>query len=341
VKEGDLLSKYREFCTHVIGVHAYKVLRRKDLFRFLADFLKIPQVKNGIVYSNQYHDCVMGYALARSRNIPLVCHLRTPAPKAIDSSDWQLAMSLKGIDQFIAVSNQTKSGWVELGFAPDKIEVVHNGSNLERFQPPESFSELRRKWNIPEDTKVIGYVGRLDKVKGVETLIKAFALLEQSGINNAKLLIAGRPVVQRGERDYKQFLEQLPSQLGIEKSVEFLGHLADTVPLYQVSDLTVLPSLYSEPFGRTVIESMACGTPVVGSNTGGIPEILTGEFQRGLFEPGNEQDLANAISKILNWRSTDPRLGERCRIHASSGFSLKKAIDSIESVLLKAASSVK
>jgi glycosyltransferase involved in cell wall biosynthesis len=63
----------------------------------------------------------------------------------------------------------------------------------------------------------------------------------------------------------------------------------------------------SEPFGRTIVESMACGTSVVGSRTGGIPEILIGEFQNGLFEPGNERDLADTLSRIMNWRDNVSR----------------------------------
>ena len=105
--------------------------------------------------------------------------------------------------------------------------------------------------------------------------------------------------------------------------------------MYQVSDVTVLPSLWSEPFGRTNIESMACGTPVVASRIGGITEILTGEFQAGLFEPGNEQDLADTLSRIISWREKDPDLGKRCRDHVLSNYTLDKMVDGIEKVLLK------
>ncbi len=166
----------------------------------------------------------------------------------------------------------------------------------------------------------------------METLIKAFALLAKTG-NSARLLIAGKPVTQ-GE-EYKKSLEQLVTDLGIEKDVDFLGYVADTTFVYQTSDATVLPSLWSEPFGRTVIESMACGTPVVASRTGGIPEILTGEFQSSLFETGNEQYLADTLNRIINWRDKDPQLGERCREHVLSKFTLDKMVDGIEKVLLK------
>jgi glycosyltransferase involved in cell wall biosynthesis len=85
---------------------------------------------------------------------------------------------------------------------------------------------------------------------------------------------------------------------------------------------------------------MACSTPVVASRTGGIPEILTGEFQNWLFEPGNEQDLLDKLTGIINWRETAPQLGERCREHVLDKFCPEKMVDSIEKVLLRVANSV-
>ncbi len=336
LKEGDLLEQYREFCTHVVQVHAYKVLRKKDLFRFIQDYLSVPKVKDAVVYSNQYYDCVMGYALARSRNIPLICHIRTPAPKQLDRSDWQQSISLNGIDQFITVSGQIKTDLIKLGFQEDRINVVHNGTNIERFKPAENFAQLRAEWEIPLDAKVFSYVGRLDQVKGVECLIKAFSLLFQQ-TRNVKLLIAGEPVVQKNSQgqDYWRSLQHLPKDLGIEDQVSFLGQVSNTVSLYQVSDISVLPSIYAEPFARSVIESMACGTPVVGSRTGGTPEALTGEFEAMLFEPNNEQDLFKKMDQVLNWRANDPTLGNRCREHIVKNFTLEQAINQIEAVMLR------
>jgi glycosyltransferase involved in cell wall biosynthesis len=268
------------------------------------------------------------------KKIPFVCYLHIPPPKIPPSTfaEWQWNLGVKGVQQFIAVSNQTKLDWVKSGFSEEKIEVVYNGINLAAYKPSVSLSAIRKEWNIPEDIRVISYVGRLDKEKGLETLIKAFALLLKNGVN-ARLLIAGKPLLQ-GE-EYKKSLDQLATDLGIEKYISFLGHVANTTSVYQVSDVTVLASRWSEPFGRTIIESMACGTPMVASRTGGIPESLTGEFQNGLFEPENEQDLSDTLSRIMNWRDKDPKLGERCREHILSKFTLEKMVDAVEKVLLK------
>jgi glycosyltransferase involved in cell wall biosynthesis len=356
----NLLEQYQEFCTCILKVNRFTIFRPEHVFSFLTDIWKssqkIPQLENNIVLSNQFQDTPFAYALSLFKNIPLVCYLHLPPPTKLITWQWniglkdlkkiialanigfQWSIGLKSVKHFIAVSNHTKFFWVKSGYEENIIDVVHNGIDLEIYKPSDDISLIRKEWNISENIRVISYIGRLDRVKGLETLIKAFALLLKSGAN-ARLLIAGQPVIQ-GE-DYKKSLEKLSKDLGIENYLEFLGHVSNTTSMYQVSDVTVLPSLWAEPFGRVIVESMACGTPVVASRVGGIPEILTGEFQSGLFEPGNERDLADILSQFMNWRDKNPQLGERCREHIVSKFSLDKMVDDFEKVLERRFSSAK
>jgi len=331
VNEGNLLEQYQEFCTDLVNVDGFKLDRSRltHIFNFLFDIWKVSGDKNSVIFCNQYLDSFFGSILSLFKKIPFVCYLQLAPGNEFSRPH---AIGLKGVKKFVAVSNQTKLDWVNRGFKEDKIDVVYNGTNPNVFKPLSSFSAIRKEWNIPENIRVISYVGRLDKEKGLETLIKAFALLVISS-TSIRLLITGKPVTQ-GE-EYKKSLEHLVTDLGIEKYVDFLGYIANIVSIYQISDVTVLPSVWSEPFGRTIIESMACGTPVVASRTGGIPEILTGEFESSLFEPKDERDLADKLNTIMNWRDTNTQLGERCRNHVLSKFTLDKMVDGIERVLLK------
>ena len=337
LEEGNLLKQYQEFCTNVINVNSFLLDRHTitNSFTFFADICKIPTSENSVIYSNRYHDIVFGFLLGLIRNIPLICYLQLP-PHA-KKFGRPHTIGLKGVKKFIALSKQTKFDWVDIGLREEKVDIVHVGINLETYRIVDNFSVTRREWNIPEDTRVVSYIGRIDKEKGLEILLKAFALLVKSGVST-RLLIAGKPIAhnsaEEGEQ-YKKSLEQLSKELGIEKNVNFLGHVTNTTSVYQVSDVTVLPSVWSEPFGRVIIESMACGTPVVASQTGGIPEILTGEFQNGLVEPKNEIALADAINKVIGWRDKDPHFGDRCRKHVVSKFALETMVDGIEKVLLK------
>ena len=351
--EGNLLKQYQEFCRQTLKVNRFIVYRPRHILSFLADLKKviekIPIIENTIILCNQFQDTPFGHALSLAQNIPLVCYLHLPPPRIVPTWQWhkglkgvkelislsnikfQWGLGLKGVQHFIAVSNQTKLDWVKRGYKEEIIDLVHNGIHLDVYKPLNNYSLRRKEWKIPEDIRVISYVGRIDQVKGLETLIKAFALLLLS--TNAKLLIAGKPLNQ-GE-EYQKSLEQLAINLGIENHVNFLGHITNTTSLYQISDITVLPSLWSEPFGRVIVESMASGTPVVASRIGGISEVLTGEFKNGLFEAGNERDLSATLSRMIDWRVRDPHLAQRCRQHIISKFGVDKMVDGIELVLEK------
>lgn len=342
---GNLLEQYRTFCDHTIPINGYGFDRRKlhDVLRFLPSLASLPQIptgKDSVVFSNAYHSTFFGHLLARYRQIPLLCYLQIPP---FDFNRQRL-FGLQGVNRFIAVSDQTRSDWSKLGYQPDKIDLVYNGTDTNKFAPAADFSQVRQQWGISESTRVISFVGRLDKEKGIETLIKAFALVKRTE-PDAKLLIAGKPLLhvslekqkecpEEGMK-YQRSLEAMLIQLGIEDSVAFLGHLTQTASLYQVSDITVMPSLWPEPFGRVIIEAMACGTPVIASRTGGIPEVLTGEFRSHLVEPGNEFDLAKTLQSMLYWRAMDPSLGLRSRDYVLQKFSLDAMVDGIEKILFK------
>ncbi len=341
---GDLLEQYRKFCRKLLKVENLDIDKKSlisSTLNFLSSILattkqlEITDKKNTVIYVDDYIHCLFAGILAKQQNLPSVFHLHLPILTKVPRK-YLFAMKL--MKQFIAVSHQTKLDWVSGGIKDAKISVVYNGINPDFFQPTTDLSAVRNKFNLSLEQKVISYIGRIDPPKGIETLIKACSLLCQENRQNIKLLIAGRPVnhssKKAGEK-YQRSLQDLAVNLGRENHVEFIGHVADTQSVYQVSDLTVIPSLYSEPFGLTVIESMSCGLPVLGSNIGGIPEILTGEFAQGLFTVGNEQELFAKLQEFLDWREKNPQLGERCRHHILANFSLEKTVEGVEKVLLE------
>lgn len=334
---GNLLDRYQQFCDRTILIQSYRIDTKKPLlsFRnFYKDIQKVALQPDSLVYGNQYHDSFFGYFLARSHRIPYVCHLRLPPPPSLG---WQWSLGMKRADRLIAVSQQTKQDWVKVGCRERIIDVVHNGIDVATFEPATDRLQLRDQWTIPISTHVVSYIGRLDNVKGLETLIHAFALLLNSK-PNLQLLIAGKPLLQK--QAYQTELKTLTQELGIASRVLFLGQVTHPIAIYQLSDLTVLPSIWAEPLGRTLLESMACGTPVIASRIGGIPEVLTEEFSQGLFEPGDSQDLANKLSALLNWRDNDAELGDRCRQHIARNFEIQKTVDEIEKSLLNACHSL-
>lgn len=346
-RDGNLVEQYREFCQDVIKIGAFGFDRRKinDILKFVRSLTtigKIPADEDSLVFCNAYHTAMFGYALSALKKRPFVCYFQIPPC----DFNRQRRFALNGVDRFIAVSHQTKLDWVEFGLAEDKITVIQNGTDPNKFKPAEDFVALRKEWGLSEHDRIVSYVGRIDPTKGIESLIKALGVLKQKGIT-PQLLIAGKPVVhfdpekgkecpEVGEK-YRQSLEQLAIDLGVGNQVKFLGLLKNPAPLYQISDVNVLCSIWAEPFGRVIIESMACGTPVISSRIGGTIESLTGEFERGLFRPNDEKDMARCLFEMLDWRDREPQLSERCRDHILKHFGLEKLIENFETTLLNIA----
>lgn len=340
-KEGNLVERYKEFAESIIQVKRYSAQRKNviDLLKFAAtlpgEISKVSAEQDSVVFCNEFSSVLWGHLLASYRGIPLVEYIQLPAYKF--KFNWRPGLS--GVSRFIAVSNHTKSSWVDLGIPEDKISVVYNGANTKKFAPPEDYRLVREKLGLPQDANITLFVGRLNPSKGVEVLIKAFALAFQSQ-PNTRLLIAGTPTLEPSQDSpearirYHESLKQLIRTLKIENAVQFLGHLSDTASLHQASDVTVVPSVWAEPFPRVALEALACGTPVLASRIGGLPELLSPQFENWLFEPGNERELADLLLQVRDWRQTHPDTSRQCRQHILDHFSQQQWLEGIEQVLL-------
>jgi glycosyltransferase involved in cell wall biosynthesis len=344
---GNLLPIYEQICVQTLQVQQFDVVKGKlaassiglgqslyGTFRQLKAWLG--NFSQTLIYVDDHKCSLFTWALATLCRVPTLFHIRQPVVQPFPRKYW---FAVQRIRQFIAVSAQVRSSWSGAGLPESRIQVIHNGIDPAQFRPAEQRQFRRQEWGIAASTQVIAYLGRIDPQKGLETLIKAGGILYQAGEwRDGKMILAGRPVLHQNQgagEAYLQSLRELAVRYNIGDRVEFRPFLLDPVPLYQLSDVTVLPSVYPEPFGRTIIESMACGTPVLASQIGGIPEILTGKLAQFLFPPGDEQQLASLLQSCLNWRQEQPQLGTRCRDHVVANFSVQKTVRHIESLMLK------
>ncbi len=180
--------------------------------------------------------------------------------------------------------------------------VIFNGIDTALFRPVLPDLGLRVRLDLPPDSALLLWVGRLQPWKGVETAIRA--LLELPG---ASLLIAG-------DGEDRQRLETLAGEIGLSGRVRFLGAVprAELPRLYASVDLMLATSFASETFGIALVEAQACGLPVVASRWGGFPEVINEGHTGLLFPPQDASALAAAAGALLN----DP---EHRRIMAEAG----------------------
>jgi D-inositol-3-phosphate glycosyltransferase len=216
-------------------------------------------------------------------------------------------------DRIVAATDVDRSHMLDAyGANPRKIVVVPGGVNLETFQPG-SKSAARRELGLgPEPTLL--FVGRIQRLKGIDVLIRAAAALSD-GAHNVRVLIAGGSDESSGtvpaeEKQELRRLRALVDELDLQASVQFIGSIPQSrLPLYyRAADATVMPSTY-ESFGLVAVESLACGTPVVASRVGGLATILR-DGENGALVPWRDPRLfADRIRAIL----TDDALAARLR----------------------------
>ena len=335
VKSGDLLDNYRQFCSSIIPTTSYTVDRDHTLrasgqwLLSLIEGIKVARQAD-VLYTNQYHDTLFAGALGVLLRKPVVCHLRLPPP---DPACGQHRLGIRRVTRFIAISQAARREWIKSGFAlAQDIDVVYNGIDPERFKPTGCRSSLRSQLRIPQDSFTVLFVGRFGREKGIDILLRAFGIVRRV-IREARLLIVGGPPSAYQDQPYFDELCQMGRELGLDDSVQWLGRRSDVAALCEAADVLAMPSDWPELFGRTLVESMSCGTPAIGAAVGGIPEVLSGEFERGVFPPRKYEVLAQKILDFRQWLHVDPDLRRRCREWVIENFHIDATVAGVEASL--------
>jgi D-inositol-3-phosphate glycosyltransferase len=212
--------------------------------------------------------------------------------------------TMLGADRIIAATDVDRSHMLNgYGASPRSVEVVPGGVDLALFRPG-SRRRARHLLGLG-DERVLLFVGRIQRLKGIDVLLRAAADLAEDGEPLRVLVVGGIPAGIHGrvsdeEREIAR-LRALTSELGLDRVVNFVGAVEQRrLPLYyHAADVTVMPSTY-ESFGLVTVESLACGTPVVASRVGGLATILK-DGENGLLVPWRPPRLfADKIRLILH-----------------------------------------
>ncbi len=216
-------------------------------------------------------------------------------PETMNSVNYEilrkhLARSCKEADAIVTVSQNSRNEISELMKVPiEKIYVTYNAVDKNVYYPRKDKGMLNRKYCI--DSPYILYLGTLEPRKNVSVLIKAFSAVSKK-FSGLKLVIAGSKG-WKSENVYK-----LVNELGLENKVIFTGYVdeEDKPVLYSCAEIFVFPSLY-EGFGIPPLEAMACGAPVISSNTSSLPEVIGDAGVQ--VDPVNEEQLTYEIEMLM------------------------------------------
>ena len=201
---------------------------------------------------------------------------------------------IKKADKIIVVSNATRNYVLSLGADAKKIEVMHNGVDLQRFRLLSGIKQqMREKLGIPEDACVALTVRRLVYKNGIDTLIESANIAIKK---NPRLVFV---VVGKGPDSGE--VQRKIAQVGIQRNFKLAGFVSDEdLPLYyNTADFFALPSKSGEGLPLVLMEAMACGLPVIATNVGGTSEVLNEKYGK-MVKPNNPVALADAILEFSN-----------------------------------------
>jgi glycosyltransferase involved in cell wall biosynthesis len=231
-------------------------------------------------------------------------------------------------DRFIVLSHAFGSILQrEYGIPEEKIHIIPGGVDIERFQANLTRQQARQAMSFPLDRPILFTPRRLALRMGIDKLLQALVEVKRQ-VPDVWLAIAGKGALRIS-------LEQQANELGLQNHVKFLGYVPDEqLPVaYQAADLTVVPSQSLEGFGLILLESLACGTPVLSTPVGGMPEVLS-PFQPSLI---TETPVSEALStRLIDLLTGKIILPDRaaCREYAVSNYDWKILAPKVRNVLL-------
>lgn len=228
----------------------------------------------------------------------------------IEKSDYVTAVSNALIDQTIEVINPKKP-----------IHTVYNFIDNRVYQKTDA-AHLRAEFEIADNEKVVIHVSNFRAVKRVQDVVTTFAQIASHV--PAKLLLVG-------DGPEMSVVSKLVCSLGIRDKVRFLGKQENLEELYSISDLMLLLS-EKESFGLVALEGMACGVPCIGTNVGGIPEVITDGESGFVCELGDIVTIANKGIEILTNEPLHQKFSTNSIITAKTRFSAQQIVSQYEDI---------
>jgi glycosyltransferase involved in cell wall biosynthesis len=326
VEGGSLEDEYRSFCRALTKVPSerfdFDPLRHpRQQLQKLRVVERAVKGRPDVIYAQRMLSSGWSVPTKRLTGRPIVCHNHGYGPCSPRRTAWLS----RHVDRFVMVSEFTAGVWREAGLEAGKIRVVHNGIDPAEYPVGGSEEKMlaRSALGIGEDLFVVCFIGRIDEEKGVETLLEAWRILGL-GPGEGQLVVVGSPSYSDVGRRVTELQGRAPS------NVAFLPVRRDVVTPLHAADVAVVPSIVEESFGRTVIEGLATGRPVLASRSGAIPEILTGDLAQFLFDRGDAEALAQGLRKLIGWQTSRPELGVACHDRVADCFSLARTVDGLE-----------
>ena len=298
-----------------------------------------------VVHTHTWYANFGGLLIKQAYDIPLVMTTHSLEPLrpwkreqlrgGYDLSNWIEGTSLREADAVIAVSQGTRDDILRVSSArPERVHVIYNGIDTVLYRPTEAHATLA-KYGIDPNRPFVLFVGRITRQKGIVHLVRAIPAIDP---DVQIVLCAGAPDTQEIAAEMSAAVATASAARPGVIWIRDMLPREDVIPLYSAAAVFCCPSIY-EPFGIINLEAMACGTPVVASAVGGIPEVVV-DGETGVLVPVEQQDTApyepvdpaafsRDLAAALNRLLGDPALRARMAVAGRARVEAHFAWDAI------------
>lgn len=299
---------------------------------YIKEFAERKEIKYDLIHAHYWMSGMAGLALKEAWDVPMVQMFHTLglmknriAGKGEYEGDYRISGErkvLKGTEMVVAATEAelTQLQWL-YEIKKEKIRVVPPGVNLRRFYPIPR-DEAVENLDVDGKHRTILFVGRIEPLKGIETLLRAIGVMRDHGgleRHDICLSVIGGDAAENEEGMSEEMarLQDLRKELGLDNSVTFLGKRSqDMLPYYySMAEMVVMPSHY-ESFGMVALEAMACGSPVVASQVGGLAYLIQDGVTGYHVPDQNPELLADRLLMILDDDELHQRLSQQAADYA-------------------------
>jgi len=229
-------------------------------------------------------------------------------------------------DRVIGVSRRLCDLLIKKGCSPNRVKLVYNGLDFERFKVSNSNDDIRKELNLTRDVKIIGAVGRLSEEKGYKYLLEAAVQVIKVFPNTLFVIVGDGPLRDK--------LLKMASKLNIKNKVIFTGYRRNIIGYISAMDIFVSSSLW-EGFGLSLIEAMILGKPVITTNVGIVPEFIENNRTGIVINTKNSIELAEAIKKLLSSEKQLREIAIAGKELVRNKFSAKEMTKKYEDIYIK------
>lgn len=342
--DGVLVDELKKGNIKVL-VMPYPIMRRKyfnpigiiqyllGLFNYSNKITKIARkYKIDLVHTNTAAT-LEGCFVSRKLLIPQLWSIH----EIIVSPKIMFKMTSKWISKYANVtvtdSGAVKNHLMTSGyFSDEEIKVIYNGVDSKRFSPDTKCEYLYDEWNIPQNSKIIGMIGRVNSWKGQNDLLRAANIIMDKFPDVYTVFVGA---AFEGEEWREKELAEAIAKSPYKDRIIIKGYRKDSEGIYKLFDIFVLPSTNPDPLPTVVLEAMATGKPIVGYKHGGVCEMVKEGYNGFLANVRNIEDLATKIDIILKNDSLREQMGVNSRNRLLENFSIESYVQNYENEYIR------